>query len=78
MHINEIQIDTSEYQEMLALRDDVLRKPLGITLDLTKLGNEATDFLIGCYEEEELIECIILSPLNTMELNLIQFKIYKI
>ncbi len=76
MHINEIKIDTPEYQEMVTLRDDVLRKPLGITLDLTKLGNEATDFLIGCYEEEELIGCVILTPLNSQELKLRQMAVH--
>ncbi len=77
MHITEIQLNTSEYQQMIQLRDDVLRKPLGITLDLTKLGNEATDFLIGCFEEETIIGCVILSPLTTTNLKLRQMAVVK-
>ena len=60
---------------MIQLRDDVLRKPLGIELDMSKLGNEEADFLIGCFEEEEIIGCVILSPLNETALKLRQMAV---
>ncbi len=62
---------------MLELRDEVLRKPLGISLDLSKLGNDATDFLIGCFEEDTIIGCVILSPLNPNTLKLRQMAVKK-
>lgn len=75
MHITQIYFDSAEYKKMLRLRDDVLRKPLGIELDLSKLGNEETDFLIGCFEEEEIMGCVILSPLSETELKLRQMAV---
>jgi predicted GNAT family N-acyltransferase len=77
MHITEITINTPEYEQMLRLRDEVLRKPLGIDFDISKLGNEATDFLIGCFQEETIIGCVILSPLNDTELKLRQMAVGK-
>ncbi len=62
---------------MLVLRDEVLRKPLGISLDLTKLGSDESDFLIGCFEEDDLIGCVILTPLTEKELKLRQMAVKK-
>lgn len=62
---------------MLQLRDEVLRKPLGLDLDLSKLGHDDTDFLIGCFEEETIIGCVILSPLSTEDLKLRQMAVHE-
>ncbi len=54
---------SAEYEETVALRDDVLRKPLGLRFTPEMLGAEAGDFHLACYDEgRRLIGCLILSP----------------
>ncbi len=77
MHITQISINTPEYDQMLQLRDDILRKPLGMELDRSRLAADATDFLICCFEEEEMIGCVILSPVNETDLKLRQMAVSK-
>jgi predicted GNAT family N-acyltransferase len=77
MHIAEIKYNSPEYRQMLVLRDEVLRKPLGISLDLSKLGSDESDFLIGCFEEDIIIGCVILTPINDKELKLRQMAVKK-
>ncbi len=77
MHITEISFGTPEYQQMLKLRDEVLRRPLGLELDLSKLGHDESDFLIGCFEEEIIIGCVILSPISTADLKLRQMAVHE-
>jgi len=75
MHITKIEYNSPEYRIMLTIRDEVLRKPLGIELDLSKLGNEASDYLIACYEEETMIGCVVLSPLDRDRVKLRQMAV---
>jgi predicted GNAT family N-acyltransferase len=54
---------------MVALRDIMLRKPLGLHFTQEYLRQEVDDLLIGCFEKsdagsEELIGCCILSPVD--------------
>ncbi len=52
-----------EYEETVALRDEVLRRPLGLTFSPEGLGAEAHDFHLACYDEEgNLLGCLILTP----------------
>src|SRR6185436_15051302 len=65
MKIKLITFGTPEYKDMVALRDEVLRKPLGIKFDPGQLKKEDTDFLIGCYDDQDILRgCVILTPLN--------------
>ena len=51
------------YRQTLNLRDEVLRKPLGLCLFDEEL-NEANDFHIVALANGKLIGCLILTPLN--------------
>ncbi|MGD9738373.1 MAG: GNAT family N-acetyltransferase [Bauldia sp.] len=51
-----------DYRAMLALRDLVLRKPLGLTLMATDIAGEEDEFLLGAFEEEVLVGCVLLVP----------------
>lgn len=63
-----IEYGSSDYQEMVKLRDEILRKPLGLHFTEKYLQQEVNDILIGCFETDEfmqekaLIGCCILSP----------------
>lgn len=63
---------TPEYEETVALRNDVLRKPLGLGFTPEQLGAEGSDHHVACYEGEELVGCLILTPLEGGDLKMRQ------
>lgn len=61
MPLKVIDHDSPEYQQMIRLRDEVLRKPLGLYFDPEELSREKEDVLIGAFEEDKLIGCCLLT-----------------
>jgi len=59
-----IEHDSGEYEEAVALRDEVLRKPLGLSYDPTELAGEKDSFHFALREGTELVACLVLKPLN--------------
>lgn len=49
-----------EYKQMVKLRDDILRKPLGLALSPIELDQEKENMLIGAFEEEDMLGCCML------------------
>jgi len=49
------------YALCVALRRDILRKPLGLEFSEPQLAAEAGDLHLACFEGEELIGCLLLS-----------------
>lgn len=49
-----------EYQQMINLRYDVLRKPLGLSFTPEELEQEKEEILIGAFEEEKMLGCCML------------------
>ena len=45
---------------MLKLRDDILRKPLGLTFSDEELAKEKDNLLIAAYEDDQMIGCCML------------------
>ena len=68
--IRTIEYGSCDYHDMVALRDKILRRPLGLTFSPEYLQQEISDVLIGGFEEEKIIGCCILSPVdeNTVQL----------
>jgi predicted GNAT family N-acyltransferase len=64
MALKQIYFGSKEYQQMLNLRYEILRKPLGIAFTPEQLAAEKDDILIGAFDEDELIGCCILTPQN--------------
>jgi len=62
MIICQIQHGTAEYEETVALRNDILRRPLGLVFTPGSLANEANEFHIACYNRGQLVGCLILAP----------------
>jgi predicted GNAT family N-acyltransferase len=52
---------SNDYKEMVKLREDVLRKPLGLSFSAEALEIDQQDLLLGLFEEEQLVACCILS-----------------
>ena len=49
-----------EYQQMIKLRDIVLRKPLGLSFTSEDLEKEKENMLIGAFEEDRMLGCCML------------------
>ncbi len=75
MPIKQIDHGTKEYQQMVELRNEVLRKPLGLTFDETELEREKEDILIAAYEEEKLLGCCLLTKVDNKCLRLRQMAV---
>jgi N-acetylglutamate synthase-like GNAT family acetyltransferase len=64
MPIKQIDHGTGEYEQMLRLRNDILRKPLGLSFDKSELEKEIEDTLIGAFEEEKMLGCCLLTTID--------------
>ena len=62
--IKRIRTGTAEYEQMLGLRDRVLRVPIGLSLRNDDLSQDERDFLLVAYRESEIIGCVILHPID--------------
>lgn len=49
-----------EYQQMVQLRNDILRKPLGLDFTPDELEKEKDEILIGAFEDEKMLGCCML------------------
>ena len=75
MALRMIDHGTKEYQQMVHLRHEILRKPLGLTFDEAELENEKEDILIGAFEDDRLLGCCLLSPMDTSTIRLRQMAV---
>lgn len=65
MALKIIDHGSREYQQMVQLRNDILRKPLKLTLTPEELEKEKDEILIAAFEEEKMLGCcmfIIVDP----------------
>ena len=60
MALKIIDHGSKEYQQMVKLRDDILRKPLGLAFTEEELEKEKENLLISAYEEDKLMGCCML------------------
>jgi ribosomal protein S18 acetylase RimI-like enzyme len=49
-----------EYQQMVKLRDTILRKPLGLSFTAEDLEKEKDNILIAAFEEDRMLGCCML------------------
>lgn len=55
---------SNEYRQMIKLRDDILRKPLGLGFTPGELEDEKDNMLIGAFEDEDMLGCCMLVEEN--------------
>jgi N-acetylglutamate synthase-like GNAT family acetyltransferase len=60
---------------MVELRYQILRKPLGLFFHEKELEKEKNDILIGCFEEDKLEGCCILTPIDKQKIRLRQMAV---
>lgn len=54
-----------EYRKALALREAVLRAPVGMSLSDEDLAGEDRQFHFGAFREDRILACVSLKPLNS-------------
>jgi predicted GNAT family N-acyltransferase len=64
MNIKLIPYGSAQYEAEIKLRDETLRKPLGLSLYDEDLSHEINDFHIGAFNKDELVGIVILTKLN--------------
>lgn len=61
MGLKQIYHDSKEYDQMVSLRYEIMRKPLGLNFSTEELAKEANDILICAYDEDEILGCCVLT-----------------
>jgi N-acetylglutamate synthase-like GNAT family acetyltransferase len=75
MAIKILDHGSKDYQKMVEMRYNILRKPLGITFSPEELAREKEDILIGCFEEDKLEGCCLLTKTNPTTVKLRQMAV---
>ena len=75
MPIKQIDHSTKEYRQMVDLRNDILRKPLGLFLKKEELEKEREDILIGAFEEDKMLGCCLLTKVDNDNVRLRQMAV---
>ena len=57
MALKIIDYGSKEYQLMVNLRYEILRKPLGLQFSKDELDQEKDEILIGAFEDEKILGC---------------------
>jgi ribosomal protein S18 acetylase RimI-like enzyme len=60
MALKIIDHGTKEYEEMVKLRDDILRRPLGLKFSPEELENEKHNLMMAAYEDDHILGCCML------------------
>lgn len=61
MALKIIEHGSPEYAKMVKLRNEILRKPLGLQFTDEELAKEANDILIGAFDDEDILACCMLT-----------------
>jgi len=70
-----INYGSLEYQSMCRLRDEVLRKPIGLRLTEAETLRDKDDILVVCMKNEDVIACCILTKTNPETVQLRQMAV---
>lgn len=75
MALKIIDHGSAEYHQMVKLRDDILRKPLGLGFTPEELEAEKENMLIAAFEDEDILGCCMLVEENNKIVRLRQMAV---
>jgi N-acetylglutamate synthase-like GNAT family acetyltransferase len=77
MALKQIYYGSKEYDQMVTLRNEVLRKPLGLSFSPEELEKEKNDILIGAFDDDKIIGCCFISKIDNNCAKLRQMAVQK-
>jgi GNAT superfamily N-acetyltransferase len=77
MALRIIEHGSGDYRRMVELRDEILRKPLGLSFSTDELEAEKKDILVAAFEEEDLVACCLLTVQGPGVVRLRQMAVHK-
>ena len=75
MALKLIDHGSKEYRQMVDLRFQILRKPLGLSFTEEELAAEKDDILLGCFEDDSLEACCMLTKTDPKTVRLRQMAV---
>lgn len=75
MALKQIDFGTPDYQQMLNLRYEILRKPLGLQFKPEELESEKDAILIAAFEDEKMLGCCFLTKVDNETVRLRQMAV---
>jgi len=75
MALKIIDYGSKEYQQMIKLREEILRKPLGLGFDQKEIEDEKENMFIGAFEDDEMLGCCMLVEEKTNTVRLRQMAV---
>lgn len=75
MALKIIDHGTKEYRQMVDLRLQILRKPLNLGFTEADLAKEKDDILIGCFDDDKLEACCVLTQTDPKTVRLRQMAV---
>ena len=75
MALKMIDHGSKEYQQMVNLRYNILRKPLGLNFTPEELEKEKEVVLIGAFEDEQMLGCCMLVKQENKKMRLRQMAV---
>lgn len=75
MPLQLIDHGSPEYLQMVQLRNDILRKPLGLSLDPGELDREKDEILIAAFEDGKMLGCCMLVRADALTARLRQMAV---
>jgi predicted GNAT family N-acyltransferase len=75
MALKQIDHGSKEYQQMVNLRMEILRKPLGLSFTNAELEKEKDDILIAAFEDDKILACCMLTKQDDKNVKLRQMAV---
>jgi predicted GNAT family N-acyltransferase len=77
MALRIIEHGSKDYLAMVELRENILRKPLGLTFSAEELDAEKDEILLAAFEQERLVACCLLTPSGAGTIRLRQMAVHE-
>jgi predicted GNAT family N-acyltransferase len=74
-NIKTILYNSAAHKQMIDLRNDILRKPLGLSFTPADFQKEQQDILIGAFEVNKIVGCCVLTKVNERTIQLRQMAV---
>jgi predicted GNAT family N-acyltransferase len=75
MALKIIDYGTADYQKMVKMRDEILRRPLGQSFSNAELEEEKKNLLIGAFEDDQMLGCCMIVENDPLKAQLRQIAV---